>query len=404
MTNNIYKEIAQISYFNKFITHTSQKLYEEATTYKDEIIDKYYKEPVLKGITKTFRKNILYLIGTYINNQKIYLFPEKSIIIKHKKELFDYTFYIMKDKNKINHTNCANICINILDIYKNKLIKIYYYFNNDKIDVKKVIKGNQVSLYYKSGDKQKYMPLPLVYYDKLKTLYIGPNNILDETILQLLIRYTCFDTDKEGYFFSADNIYKFIIDNNYQDIALEAFSGSINSNLKNYCSLFTDIESKFNSKGSFFVLNTDTLKNSNYTLYICNPPFMKILIDHLLLKIMDMLNLIKNIDIMLIIPDHRSQEQADNDKNNETVIGTLTETTRLTNYIRYEGYSKYYDNLAKSNYVKNIFLLHNFAYHNYFTDKFHSIRTSTLIVYLSNNTDNTIYDKFEKYIKNINNK
>jgi hypothetical protein len=215
--------------------------------------------------------------------------------------------------------------------------------------------------------------------------------LIDEMILRLLIRYTCFDVDREGIFFSADNIYKFIINNGYENVTLEAFSGSINSNLKNYCSLFIDIESKFGSKGSFFVLD----KLNEYSIYICNPPFIKILIDHLFLKIMDMLNSIKNIDVMLIIPDHRSQQQVDNDKINEEYIGN-----QLAIGARYEGYSINYDEIITSKFIKRIFVMYNFKYHNHFKNEYHNIRTDTLIIYLSNNTDNTVYDKFKEYIKN----
>lgn len=395
--NFIYKELAMIEYFNKFIDHASQKLFEEVLTYGDERIDKYYKESVARGIKKSFRKNILFLLGTYHNDSKYFLLPGKSSILKHKKELFDHTFYVMLDKTKIKHNNCAQICIYVCDIYRNKLNKFCGYFDGDNNDVniRKELYKNQVSLYYKSGNKEKYFTLSKSSYDKLERLYIGDKQNVNLEILGLLIRYTCFDTDKEGYFFSADHIYKFIIDNNYENNTLEAFSGSINSNLKNYCSLFSDIESQFKSKGSFFVLD----KLDNYSILICNPPFIKILIDQLFVKILGILDSMDNKDIILIIPDHRSQQQADNDMKFEVPVGVPIETTRLTNKMRYEGYSLYYDKITSSEYIKKIFVMHNFKYHDYFKDRYHNIRTDTLVIYLSNNKSIDIYDKFEKHIK-----
>ena len=391
MTNNIYQEIAMVSIFNKFIEHTANKLYEASKTFKDSNIDKFDERPIRRGINRMFRKNILYLIGTYHNDEQFFLFPKRSAIFEHKKELFKSTLYVMADTSKIDNDICAEICAHLCESYKSELEEIAKHFDNDQVDIKQTTTKNKVILQYKSGKRDQQLELSKVSYDKLVRLSTCKEQVND-CIANLLTRYTCFDIDKEGIFFSADNVYKFIIDNKLEDDSLEAFSGSINSNLKNYCSLFTDIESKFGSKGSFFVQTMDQL--SKYKLFVCNPPFVKILINHLFTKIMDILDTIKDVDLILIIPDHRSNEQLDMNSIHEVYIGPNTMNTK-----RYEGYNRTYDDIIKK-YVKKIFVMYNYEYHNHFRDEYKKITTDTLIIYLSNKTNrNTIYNNFEDYIK-----
>lgn len=136
-------------------------------------------------------------------------------------------------------------------------------------------------------------------YDRLNTLYVNKKNI-DLMIVILLIRYKYYGYVKEGISLSAEDVYKFIKLNNYEDNTLEAFAGTLNSNLSNYCSLFFDIEKYFKSQGSFLKIYT---KKCDYSIIINNPPYLTNVMDMASNILLELLNNCKKLFIVCIVPD-----------------------------------------------------------------------------------------------------
>ncbi|SPJ09941.1 conserved Plasmodium membrane protein, unknown function [Plasmodium sp. DRC-Itaito] len=83
----------------------------------------------------------------------------------------------------------------------------------------------------------------------------------------------------------------------YMNVNVECFSSPFNSVLENYCSVFSDIDIFFGSKGDFFKY---TLKSGVYEV---NPPFDIFLINKLIIYILFKLKMdINHLTFFLIIP------------------------------------------------------------------------------------------------------
>ena len=77
------------------------------------------------------------------------------------------------------------------------------------------------------------------------------------------------------------------------NLQFETFGSAINTNTKNFCSLYYDVEKYFGSVGSFF--NTNFLEGC----YSFNPPYQKDIIDNGIKKILRCLNNSKILDLKL---------------------------------------------------------------------------------------------------------
>lgn len=228
------------------------------------------------------------------------------------------------------------------------------------------------------------------HYSRLKRMFRGPKEDVDLWICILLLRYRYYTFLKEGISLSVDIIYDYIKKNGHDDISLEAFAGSLNSNLSSYCSLFYDIEKYFGSKGSFLLLNP----NCDYEIIVSNPPYVE--------EIMTFasVNLIKyfdkcsdtNVFVVVTIPDWRSVSEFESDKNVQVNFSGKQQERIETSY------SAYYI-LRNSKYFRDVFFIGSYQYYNFFKDEKRLINANTLIIFLSTHKNNKYCNELKHYIQ-----
>ena len=71
--------------------------------------------------------------------------------------------------------------------------------------------------------------------------------------------------------------------NNDYGLSFECFASAINTSLKNYCSIYYDLEKYFGSQGNFF--NIDIIEGT----YSFNPPYQKDIMDNGIKKLFTLL-------------------------------------------------------------------------------------------------------------------
>jgi len=416
---NIIIEIARIKYFNEFINDASKEIY---TAYNKWInkphnknnVEYSFKYPINKlqiYANKNLRRVILFIVGL-INSDKYVLFPNKEILIENKIMILNELFYISKGTN-LPYDKINNILINNSNNYRDKIDTLYNAIDeNVQYDIIKEIDGEYCNLKYKFEDYEvdnshkssttyprryeRNIKLKYTDYKSLKNKYVNNDNNktkdVNKYIVQLMIRYNCFG-DEKGMCLSANTLYDFIKDKKYDEISLEEFAGSLNSNLSNYCSLFYDIEHKFGSNGSFFMLSEEKL--NKYKIFISNPPFISIVLKHNFEKNLKILERVDPVDIIICVPDRRSNEQYNKNEQSGHHISYGT-TKQIDRYEDYEGY----DSLYK--YTKHVINMNDYKYYDYFIGHDSVIGGSTIFVCLSN-YKSKLWKKFIKFLSSFNN-
>ena len=147
--------------------------------------------------------------------------------------------------------------------------------------------------------------LPIDVYDKLKTNYNGNIKYMDIIIWIIIFRYQLLGSNNHQL-----GILPNIIDKMNKDYGLnfECFSSAINSSLKNYCSIYYDLEKFFGSNGNFF--NIDLIEGT----FSFNPPYQKDIMNMGIIKLFSLLDNAKKIDkkltFIMTIPiwDKKGQE------------------------------------------------------------------------------------------------
>jgi len=249
-------------------------------------------------------------------------------------------------------------------------------------------------------------------YRRLVKVYSNKEVPVNYAICILLLRYEYYGYSMQGICLSADLIYKWVNANNYDNIGLEMFAGSLNSNLPNYNSLFYDIEQYFGSKGSIFLY-----KNINdYKILISNPPFLtnvmslssKIIVNFMKYK---ELNKIHSISI-INIPDWRSVRQYNRDDlKNDHSKNDYSKNKHLKNehlkineipQVRQHGEYESYEILRSSPYFRKCILVGNFKYKNYFGQNYATIRDNILMIILSSSPDDVRIQNFIDFVINYN--
>ena len=226
------------------------------------------------------------------------------------------------------------------------------------------------------------------HYDRLKKMYNGMPEFLDYWICLVLLRYRFYGKDKESICLCVDVIYDFIKEQKVSEKTLEIFAGSLNSALPNYCSLFYDIEQKFGSKGSFFLLD---INKCDYNIIVSNPPYIAEIVHMMFEKLLDYLNTCKNSTVFISVPDWRSKTEYSADIDVQINIG-LKERKRYDE--EYAGYSL----IKNSKYFKYVIAIGNLSYYNFFADSRRNINVPTLILVLSNSVDNGFVENFKEFI------
>lgn len=228
-------------------------------------------------------------------------------------------------KYKNNNENYSNIIDQILKEFidylenqidiLNKYKKSQFYLNSKdnykitkKIIIQKRLNENiefykfRISVIFGIKDKRLInildnILIPLCVYNKLKNNYSGQSKNMDTIIWIILFRYQLLGSNNHQL-----GILPNIINNMNKDYNLnfECFASSINSTLKNYCSIYFDMEQYFGSHGNFF--NIDIIEGT----YSFNPPYQKDIMNIGIKKIFDFLNKAKelnnNLTFIMTIP------------------------------------------------------------------------------------------------------
>jgi hypothetical protein len=271
-------------------------------------------------------------------------------------------------------------------LFENKLLKNIKKHSKDKTEI--IIKqlDGQFNFHVRVGEQKKIYTLSKQSCSRLNMLSKPHNEKLDMHIVSLLKRYEYFSTERFGITLSANEIYDFIKMSGYEDNTLEAFAGSLNSNLKNYCSLFPDIETYFCSKGSFFKYPLDKCK---YNIIVSNPPYITSIMHLYARKILQYMDTCKNAISIIIIPDWRSVKEYESDKNIQL---SHHENKQTRQNIPYDGYYQ----LRESKYFSDVYCIGSYEYDDYFRGIKRVIDFNTLIVVISNGSHVT--DEFKNFM------
>lgn len=265
--------------------------------------------------------------------------------------------------------------------YKNYVIKTTINVIKDTVILDIYIENNRTK-----KKKRRQFTIKEKHFNRLKELYYEysneESNVFNIYVAILLLRYEFYESNKEGINLSVSNIYKYIKTKYNEDSILEAFAGSLNSNLINYCSLFYDIEKYFGSQGNFFNIN---LNNCPFNIIISNPPYIVTIIEksiHVILNALDVCNAKKILmNCVIIILDLRSETEYDKDKDMQISINEKKQD-RVT--YDYDGYNE----LRNSEFFRHLFVIGNYTFYDFFSGKKRSINSNTLIILLSNDNKN----------------
>ena len=147
--------------------------------------------------------------------------------------------------------------------------------------------------------------LPTDVYDKLKNNYTGNIKQIDIIIWIIIFRYQLLGSNNHQLGILPEIINKM---NKDYGLNFECFASAINSSLKNYCSIYYDLEKYFGSNGNFFNIN---LIEGTYSF---NPPYQKDIMDNGIIKLFTLLDNAKannkKLTFIMTIPiwDKQGQE------------------------------------------------------------------------------------------------
>lgn len=379
MEPDIYvSENIRIKYWLKFLNKTCDDLVNLLSMFN---VKKYKIEQKIIH----FNTYLLGICGARNIIQGILPQPEciedyKGILLEDLKHNWDIQENLFED---VIRTYIGNTIL-----FENKLLKNIKKHSKDKTEI--IIKqlDGQVNFHVRVGEQKKIYTLSKQSCSRLNMLSKPHNEKLDMHIVSLLKRYEYFSTERFGITLSANEIYDFIKTSGYENNTLEAFAGSLNSNLKNYCSLFPDIESYFGSLGSFFKYHIDDCK---YNIIVANPPYITSVMHQYAKKILRYMDTCKNAVSIIIIPDWRSRKEYELDKNTQL---TYRENIQKRQNIPYDGYYQ----LRESKYFSDVYCIGSYEYDDYFRGIKRVIDFNTLIIIISNESQIT------KEFKNFMNK
>jgi len=229
--------------------------------------------------------NIESLINNIINEFILYFKSEIDLLNKYKISQF-----------YLNNKNNYKIIKKINNQYRDNQNVSFYKF----------------TIYVNFGIKDKRLNnildnilIPIECYDKMKNNYNGNLNNIDHIIWIIIYRYQLLGSNNHQLGILPKIINSMIKDYN---LNFECFASSINNTLKNYCSIYYDLEKYFGSKGNFFSIELEE------GVYSFNPPYQKDIIDagirRLLFFLENSKNKNKNLTFIITIPiwDKEGQE------------------------------------------------------------------------------------------------
>lgn len=286
-----------------------------------------------------------------ILNEFIIFFDKQIVILENYKKS---GFYINQRSNyKVSKKEISQARNNKNITFYKFLINVNFGINNEKLE--NIINN---------------ILLPLDVYNKLKENFTGNIKFIDDYIWSIIFRYQLLSSNNHQL-----GILPSIINNMQHDynLSFECFASSINCTLKNYCSIYYDLEQLFGSHGNFF--------NKNFIegVYTFNPPYQKNIIDKGYLKIQYHL------------------DQAN--KNNKELTFILTipvwdkEGQKMINYSNKIDYGEFevINKIKESNFFRGLRIIskEEFTYidHNFKLLKNKTIQNTYIILLSSNETD-----------------
>lgn len=321
-----------------------------------------------------------------------------------KNTLLDFCKYDESIENKENKIDI--ITKKLINLYSISLLQIsnyseceYYDKNKKKYKItKKLIKqqrnGDLID-FYKFNIKLPFkiiynnrlinildnIIIPIMVYNKCKNNYSGEKSKMDEYIWIILFRYQLLGSNNHQL-----GVLPKILNQMKEDfnLSFECFSSTINSSFDSYCSVYSDVEKYFGSKGSFFNIN---IKKGTCSF---NPPYQKDIIDRGIKKLFKFLEKSKEeLNFIITIPIW--------DEDGKEIISEIFDIKTKSD-IDYEEF-KVIKDIKKSKYFRGLRMIpkDNFTYldHNFHLYKNITIQ-NTYIIVLSNK-DNKFIDKINQY-------
>lgn len=248
-----------------------------------------------------------------ILDEFIYFFDKQILILENYKKS---GFYINQRNNyKVSKTEINQNRNNKNITFYKFLINVNFGINNEKLE--NIINN---------------ILLPLDVYNKLKKNFTGNIKIIDDYIWSIIFRYQLLSSNNHQL-----GILPSIINNMQTDynLSFECFASSINSTLKNYCSIYYDLEQLFGSHGNFF--NNSFLEG----VYTFNPPYQKNIIDKGYLKINYHLDLAyknnKELTFILTIPVWDKEGQKIINHSNKIDYGEFEVINKIKESVFFRG-------------------------------------------------------------------
>lgn len=345
----------------------------------------------------------MFTLYSYYNFNDDPFFPTNYNYFDNLKDtLYDYTsIYDIENKDeKVN-----KIITDLSNNYKKVLLNLSKYKNVNDINIilskKKYFENRNGKLieFYKFNINHKMKIFNFKLNNILANIIIPKNVYIkmkkkinkeykhldkDKLIWIILFRYQLLSSNNNQLAVLPNVIKKMELDFN---LKFETFGSAINTNTKNFCSLYYDVEKYFGSMGNFF--NTNFLEGC----FSFNPPYQKDIIDKGIRKILTCLNDSEILDLkltfLITIPiwdiDGKDEMKKINCENNNNKIDYED-----MNIIKVIKKSKYFSGLRMIS--KNDFTYIDYNFHLF---KNTTIQNTYLIV-LSNFKNNFI-EKINNY-------
>jgi len=321
-----------------------------------------------------FIDDLNYILNVHGTEKAIKI--DDNIIIELKKMVNGYLSI-----QYIDYLQRKNIELIIIKDFIDKKIRLMCTYKNNTYQVvihSKVYNRLKIKLIIFGKD-----------YEIMKDYTGNLDNLLDQYIFCLVFRYSYMDSGNQQLAINQHikDIYKKC------GVNFELFGSAINTVSTHYCSLFYDIEKYFGSNGNFFDINIEK------GVYWCNPPYDDTIMTNAVNKLIDIIELNKEVAFIVTIPiwDVYTQQKIKED-NIDMVIRNYNKDTNQSDHDDFAIYSRL------KPYIKDELIIpkHRIPYFNYRKySNINAVNTYMLIIYknLDESITNNLHLNFDKIIK-----